>query len=93
MTSAPEQKNKSGIMNMAYLSNGIVILLDEDGRVYRTTDYAVTWADLGVIAPGGITCITYRGNGIAVMDGRNGHIYRSTDYGATWAEYGNSVGG
>lgn len=70
----------------AYLDSGIILLGDWKGCVHRSTDYAITWTNLGVIAPGGIKAINYHRSGIVTLVGEDGDSYRSTDYGATWKE-------
>ena len=52
------------------LGNGIAILADHSGggsHVYRTTDYGLTWSDLGAIMTMAATGGVYLGNGIALV--------------------------
>jgi len=72
------------------------------GHVFRSTDYGVTWTDLGSIIEYGTqtpfpftesSCFTNCGIGIVLLGATNSrHIYRSTDYGATWTDLGLIIG-
>jgi photosystem II stability/assembly factor-like uncharacterized protein len=76
----------SGILSLAYLGNGIVILGSSTSNIYRSTDYGATW-NMVVFALA-TRAVGYLGNGIAIAGNDPGHILRSTDYGAAWADLG-----
>ena len=76
------------IRAMSNLGNGIVIIGDWNGHIYRSTDYGLNWVDLGNITSSPVLASTYYGNGIVTIGIYNKHIYRSTDYGLTWMDLG-----
>jgi len=77
------------IQSMASLGNGIAIMADRIGHIFRSIDYGVTWTDLGVITGSGYYHpMAYLEGGIAIIGDGAGRIYRSTDYGVTWTDLG-----
>lgn len=80
----------SYIRQFAYCGNGIVVGGSNSGHMARSTDYGLTWVDLGVPITGctAVYSIAYLGNGIliaAATDATGGRIIRSSNYGLTWA--------
>lgn len=75
--------------NSSYLGNGIVIIGDLSGNIWRSTDYGKTWTT--VFAAAGILSTnssSYLGNGIVIIGNTTGHIFRSTDFGINWTDLG-----
>jgi hypothetical protein len=69
-------------------------MLNESGRLYRSSDYGVSWspANGGTQFPDGGTVIyDYINEGVAYLSlnynlgGITGYLYRSLDYGNTWS--------
>ena len=60
------------------------------GKILRSTDYGVTWSDLGQqFSQSDIFCMCYLDNDIALAGTYiGGKILRSTDRGATWSDMG-----
>lgn len=76
-----------------YLGNGIVIIGDSVGHIWRSASYGINWDDLGAIAGANvIRSSCYLGNGIVIIGTDNGHIWRSTDFGVNWTDLGAIVG-
>ena len=73
----------SSFTHMAYLGNGITIVGDLSGHVFRSTNYGLNWTDLGAIS-GGIASMAYLGNGIAIVADLGGAISRSTSAFQLW---------
>ena len=60
-----------------------------NGYIYRSTDYGVTWSQVGNSNNWYSVAMSSDGKyQTAVVHG--GYIYRSTDYGVTWSQVGNS---
>lgn len=77
---------------ISYLGNGIIIMGDGAGHIFRSVDYGNTWTDLGVISPAfsgfNPKSSVYLGNGIAIIGDDDGRVFRSTDFGFTWTNLG-----
>ena len=78
---------------MVYCGNGIIVGGTAAGDLVRSTDYGITWKNLGDIIVGANACgqFAYLGNGIVIAtadDAAGAAIARSTDYGRTWAVVG-----
>ena len=73
------------------LGNGIAVLADLAGKVFRSTDYGATWNDLGTTGSS-LASACHVGNGIVLLGDETGHIYRSSDYGASWSDLGDQGG-
>lgn len=76
-------------LTSVYLENFIVLVGDDIGHIWRSTNFGVNWTDLGQITTvGNIFRICYLGNGICLFGVTNQHIWRSADYGLTWNDLG-----
>jgi photosystem II stability/assembly factor-like uncharacterized protein len=80
----------STIYSFAYASNGIVLAgTGTSGHLYRSTDYGLTWTNLGLISDAQtISCGTFIGNGVGFIGFNHtgssaGGLYKTNDYGAT----------
>ena len=62
----------------SYLGRGSCIVCDGGGHVFRTSDFGLTWTDLGAIASSSIFTSCYLGHGVCLIGDNNGHILRST---------------
>ena len=81
------------IRSSSYLGNGITIVGDDSGSVYRSTDYGKTWTSLGnIVGVANIYAISYFGHGIVTIGSSIGGIYRSTDFGINWTNIGTIIG-
>jgi photosystem II stability/assembly factor-like uncharacterized protein len=83
----------NAVRPICYIGSGIVLAGIDDGHLFRSVDYGVTWTDLGT--PAGITTIytiCYLGNGIVILGTSGGHEWRSTDFGITWSDIGDLGG-
>jgi photosystem II stability/assembly factor-like uncharacterized protein len=72
------------------LGNGIAIIGDANGRLYRSFDSGQTWTNQGIIRDlivdsSTIFASSYMGNGIILFGDINGNLFRSTDFGLTWS--------
>lgn len=75
---------------------GVAIALTQNGHIVKTTDYGVTWTDIGAIVdPAGIynnvISLLNLGNGIVLM-GAGSHVWKSLDWGSTWTDKGELIG-
>lgn len=57
-------------------------------NIQRSTDYGVSWSNLGAFGAGAHVGMCYLGNGIVISVAEGGHIFRSTDYGINWTDLG-----
>lgn len=86
--------------SIAYLDNGICIAgTGWAGHIWRSTDYGLSWEDIGGIEGAGyLEAPTYVEGGICLIGyhqsygSYEAHIWRSTDYGLTWANLGGPTG-
>ena len=44
----PQQPGKD-MPAMVYLGHGIVVACDKENRIFKSTDYALTWVDCGIL--------------------------------------------
>lgn len=79
---------------MVHIGNGVVLLsLRERSSspgsiIYRSTDYATTWTNLGNITGEDITVIAPAGGGIVYLTTASSVVWKSIDAGLTWASLG-----
>jgi hypothetical protein len=83
--------SSAGAWTTTYCGDGIVILGEEKGDLYRSTDYGLTWIKVhNATSLDGVFEIVYCGNGIVIAGVGNGaddgDVLRSTDYGVTWTQ-------
>ncbi len=80
---------------LVYCDGGIVLAGDFDDKIYRSTDFGLTWS---VVKTGYyVVSFSYLGNGIVLAGTQKGGaatavILRSTDWGLTWTSEGNPAG-
>jgi photosystem II stability/assembly factor-like uncharacterized protein len=80
------------VMSMCDLGAGVVLAgnyknVAGAGKIYRSTDYGLTWDSGYATGYAGIYSILSLGSGIVLAVGYyGGPILRSTDYGVTWTE-------
>ncbi|MGC9445386.1 MAG: hypothetical protein ACP5E9_10755, partial [Candidatus Methanospirareceae archaeon] len=55
--------------------------------IFRSTDYGLSWTDLGDLGPAFYATL-YLGNGVAIAGNTGKHIFRSTDFGLNWTDLG-----
>lgn len=72
------------VRSISYLGNGIVVLGTTNGHIWRSTDFGLTFTDLGAISAFDIRNIKYLGHGYVIASDSGGFVQRSTDFGATW---------
>src|SRR3972149_1127708 len=85
--------NTQSMRSIKYIGNGIILAGSYNGaKIYRSTDYGITWTNLG--RPPGIndftvTSFTNCGSGIIIAGLENyGSLVRSTNNGLTWSRVG-----
>jgi hypothetical protein len=83
----------SAVMSPAHLGNGVALVGDAIGSIWRSTDYGVNWINISpatiLVATGtGTHLLSYFGNGIVIgcgpLSGPNFTVVRSTDFGQTF---------
>jgi len=76
------------------MGNGITIASAyPDGKLLRSTNYGLTWTDLGIFDGKIMNNVAHMGNGMGVVGGgSNGHMWKTIDYGATWMDLGQQGG-
>lgn len=72
-----------------YIGNGRAIIGDNNGHIWRTTDFGLSWSDEGIVTVVGTPSTSiftsfYAGNGILFIGDSNRHLFWSNDYGKTW---------
>lgn len=82
---------------------GVAYMVDENSKVYKTTDYGDTWSDLGAVSSatpvsGFARCygliVTSAGTVlVADMANAGGHIFRSTNGGSSFTDLGSIATG
>ena len=74
----------------ADLGNGVVLASEfgAPSQLFRSTDYGLTWSNLGVITASWTDFMLYLEKGIVVIGTSDGHIFRSTDYGFSFRDLG-----
>ena len=83
-------KSEYHILSLVYLSGGIVLAgTYPNGKILRSTDYGLTWTNIGQLGVAeSVLGLTYL-DGVAVAGtSPGGKIYRSVDYGETWTDKG-----
>ena|GEM_PF-2988129 len=84
--------NVQSVMSMCDIGAGIVLAGNYKnaggaGKIYRSTDYGLTWDTGYSTGYAGVYAIVYLGNGIVLACGYyGGFILRSIDYGVSWTE-------
>jgi hypothetical protein len=81
---------------IAYLGNGVVLVgvrAPNAGHIFKSSDYGVTWEDIGVVTGGsttnyGITNIQSAGGGVAYLTTFDAYLWKTVDYGETWESLG-----
>ncbi|MCZ7404306.1 MAG: hypothetical protein O8C67_05155 [Candidatus Methanoperedens sp.] len=77
----------------AYLGNGIALMGNSFGNIWRSTDYGANWTKITGILGASLSTniidsITNFDNGIVIFTDGSGHIFRSTNYGLNWTDLG-----
>lgn len=72
------------ISTISYFGNGIVVFGTDGGHIWRSTDFGLTFTDLGAISAFQIFKIKYLGHGYAIAGDAGGSVQRSVNFGATW---------
>lgn len=76
------------VVSAEYVGNGIVLVGDFNGHLYRSADYGMTWSDLGTIGNNGVMTLLNLGSGVVILGDDLHHIQRSVDYGLSWTDLG-----
>lgn len=75
----------SNFTSVAYFSNQGIIISNDEGMLFRSTDHGLEWSTIELEKNVRITCIQHIQDSILLTSTLNGSIFRSTDSGLSWA--------
>ncbi|MCE2755994.1 MAG: YCF48-related protein [Ignavibacteriae bacterium] len=75
----------SNLTSVAYFSNQGIIISNDEGMLFRSTDHGLEWSTIELEKDVRITCIQHIQDSILLTSTVNGSIFRSTDSGLSWA--------
>ena len=75
----------SNLTSVAYFSNQGIIISNDEGMLFRSTDHGLEWSTIELEKDIHITCIQHIQDSILLTSTLNGSIFRSTDSGLSWA--------
>lgn len=75
----------SNLTSVAYFSNQGIIISNDEGMLFRSTDHGLEWSTIELEKDVRITCIQHIQDSILLTSTLNGSIFRSTDSGLSWA--------
>jgi len=75
----------SNLTSVAYFSNQGIIVSNDEGMLFRSTDHGLEWSTIELEKDVRITCIQHIQDSILLTSTVNGSIFRSTDSGLSWA--------
>jgi photosystem II stability/assembly factor-like uncharacterized protein len=75
----------SNLTSVAYFSNQGVIVSNDEGMLFRSTNHGLEWSTIELEKNVPISCIRHIQDSILLTSTSNGSLFRSTDSGLSWA--------
>ena len=75
----------SNLTSVAYFSNQGIIISNDEGMLFRSTNHGLEWSTIELEKDVPISCIRHIQDSILLTSTSNGSLFRSTDSGLSWA--------